>query len=74
MKGCQYRKNSIKKDSAGGDWMALDWTQELKSSYQSNSSERKMREATTWKGQTVVDQDQYKSLLTGLQAVGQVKE
>ena len=32
-----------------------------------------MQEATTWKGQPAVAQEQYKSLQTGLQAVGQVK-
>jgi hypothetical protein len=26
------QKSSIKKDSGGGDWMELDWTQQLKSS------------------------------------------
>ena len=33
----------------GEDWMELDSKQQLKSS--SSSSERKMREATTWRGQ-----------------------
>jgi hypothetical protein len=28
----EYRKNSIKKDAGGGDWMELDWIQQLKSS------------------------------------------
>ncbi len=32
MKGCQYQKSSIKKDSDGEDWMELDWTLQLKSS------------------------------------------
>ena len=27
MRGCQYQKISIKKDSGGEDWMELDWTQ-----------------------------------------------
>jgi hypothetical protein len=30
--GLPVRKSSIKKDSGGGDWMELDWTQQLKSS------------------------------------------
>ena len=51
MRGRQYRRNSTKKDSGGEDWMELDWTWQLKSSQPSNSSERKMRESTTWKGQ-----------------------
>ena len=32
MRGRQYRKSSIKKDSDGEDWMELDWTLQLKSS------------------------------------------
>jgi len=32
MRGRQYRKSSIKKDSGGEDRMELDWTQQLKSS------------------------------------------
>jgi hypothetical protein len=28
----EYCQSSIKKDSGGGDWMELDWTQQLKSS------------------------------------------
>jgi hypothetical protein len=31
MRGRQYRKSSIKKDSGGEDWMELDWTRQLKS-------------------------------------------
>jgi hypothetical protein len=91
MRGRQYRKSSIKKDSGSEDWMELDWTRQLKNSYPSNSSERKMREATTWKGQQVAQEQmneksdepkkgvnllescRVKSLLSGLQVVGQVK-
>ena len=32
MRGRQYRKSSIKKDSGGEDRMELDWTQQLKRS------------------------------------------
>jgi hypothetical protein len=74
MKGCQYRKSSIKKDSGGEDWMELDWTQQLKSSLIAIEFKRTQDARSNYvERATAVAQEQYKSLLTGLQAVGHVK-
>jgi hypothetical protein len=50
MRGRQYRKGSIKKDSGGEDWMELDSTRQLKSSEISNSSERQSEKQLSGKG------------------------
>ena len=71
MRSHQYQRSNIKKDSGGEDGVGLDTvnkeflaiefkrTQDTRSNYEEKA--------------IAVAQEQYTSLLTGLQAVGQVK-
>ena len=72
----QYRKNSIEKDSGGEDWMELDWTMATKEFLAIEFKRTQDARIICVERATAVAQEQYKSLLTGLNclpAVGQVK-
>jgi hypothetical protein len=70
VRGSQYRKISIKKDSGEGDWTELDWTPKLKE-FQAIEFKRTQDARSNYvERAAAVAQEQYTSLLTGLQAVG----
>jgi hypothetical protein len=73
MRGRQYQESSIKKDSGGEDWMELDWTRQLKEFLAIEFKRTQDARSNYVERATAVAQEQYKSLLTGLQAVGQVQ-
>jgi hypothetical protein len=62
------RKSSIKKGSGGDDWMASAWMWSPKSFWPSNS-----KRTQDMRSNHVDEITEYKSLLMGLQAIGQNK-
>jgi hypothetical protein len=73
MRSHHYQRSNIKKDSGGEDWTELDWTR-LNKEFLAIEFKRTQDTRSNCEEKAIaVAQEQYTSLLTGLQAVGQVK-